>query len=74
MLSTPYVPGMSRSWDSSGQNKIVICPGLSPGGRTQGCQVVGSATEKDEPGKENRKGGCGLGCSFTESSQQRPPR
>lgn len=40
MLSTPYVPGISRSWDSSGQNKIVIRQGLSPGGGTQGCQVV----------------------------------
>lgn len=49
MLSTSYVPGISRSWDNSGQNKIVIRPGLSPGRGTQGCQVVGSAMGEDEP-------------------------
>lgn len=62
---------ISRSWDNQGQNKIVIRLGHSPGRGTQGCQVVGSAVEKDEPREENRKGGCGLGCSFTESCQQR---
>lgn len=50
MLSTSYVLGISRSWDNSGQNKIVIRLGLFHGRGTQDCKVVGSAIGKDEPG------------------------